>query len=200
MSFYLLALLLFLTLLRGGFGADTNIVYCQVPISVTKEVSFCDGIYTISVFPNSLGFASFPDSADVTTKIWNSKYISVSVSTKTITTLVHKASGIPTGGLCTAQMIACAPTKRLFTAYVTYYTIYAPTGGLTTAYSGYTVTVSKLATLTNTVTVTTGETTCPAADTTTVTSSVSYAIGSDDQVTVFTSGPEPGTSTYYSCN
>lgn len=191
---YQLFILSFFALLRGVISADSdnNLVYCQVPISVTKEVSFCNGVYTLSVFPNSLGFASFPDSAQVTTSIWDNNYVSVSVSTETISTLVHQALGIPTGGLCTAQMVACNPTLKLFTAYVTYYTIFAPSDGLTTLYSGNTVT--------DTVTVTTGETTCPAADTTTVTKSISYAIGSGNQLTIFTSGPEPGTSTYYSCD
>lgn len=202
MSDYLLFSLLFSALLSGVFCAttDLNLVYCEQPVTVTKELSYCDGVYTLSVFPNLLGLASFPGSADVSTTIWDSPYISVSVSTETIATLVHQAYGIPANHVCTAQVIVCNPTKSLFTAFVTHYLVFAPSGGLTTDYSGYTVTQSQLVTISDTVTVTTGDTTCPAVDTTTVTTSVSYAIGTGNELTIYTSGPEPGTSTYLTCN
>lgn len=191
---------LVLTFLRGVISVsttDTNIVYCQEPVTATKKVSYCNTVYTLSLFPNSLGYASFPGSASVITSIWDSDYVSVSFSTLTITTLVHKALGYPINDVCAAKVVACNPTPQLFTAYVTYYTVFAPSAG-SSVYTGLPYT--ETATVTSTVILTASATTCPVVDTTTVTKSVSYAIGSGNQLTIYTPGPEPGTSTYLSCN
>lgn len=243
-----------LILVREAFGA-TAIVYCEEPVTNDLPVSFCGGSITASYLPNSLGYAALNDDAIVVTSIWTSSYISIHTSQQTTSTNVRQAVVFAGANCPNARVAWCNTSKSLFSATITHYTIYAPTGDIATQISRITVTNSATVTATHTATVTSvttlhatstatvtsvttlhatstvtsvstlvststltvntgntaaatvfstltvteGDGTCPAAQTVTVTQSVTYNVGSGGVVTIYTSGDVPGTSVYTSC-
>lgn len=213
----------------------TSIVYCETPIVTDRVVSFCGESKTGKVFPNTLGYAALNDAAMIVTSYWDNQYISVYTSHQTTSTWVYHAAWF-TGNGCGVAVLYCADSMELFSATITYFTVYAPTGNIATVNNEVTTTVTTTetttllgtltyteattatvtktstsvsvvlstltttevdtSTITNTVT---EDGTCPAVDTKTVTTSVTYNIGTGNEITLYTSGLVPGTSTYYSC-
>lgn len=202
-------------------------------MTVDRVVSFCGQTRTGLVFPNTFGYAALNDAAVIVTSYWDNNYVSIHTSQQTTSTLVHHAAWF-TGDGCAAAVMYCVNTKELFSATITHFTVYAPSGNIETLISAVTSTVTTTATLTATLTYTkattatvtetstsisvalstfttteldtstitktvTDDGTCPAVDTKTVTTSVTYNIGTGSELTIYTSGLVPGTSTYYSC-
>lgn len=186
------------TLLRSVNAADSLTVYCADPVLETRTISFCGSTKLWSVFPGEDGYDYLLNGASLTTLLWSSNYVSVTLSVGTISTTGYQAFGFY--GTCTSAKIAvCASTQQVFTALVTYYTVYTPTAGVVTTplLSTTTATVTTTATEpADTVTVTDNQN-CPLMLTTT--KFVSYSYGTTGELTFFTFGPSPGTSTYTTC-
>lgn len=207
----------FLLLSLKGVYAATDIVYCESPYVVANDISYCgQSVTTTNVFPGTNGYAAMNDNAIITTSTWTNNYMSMDSSFETISTSVYPAVYI--GGVtCLAKIMFCAKTQKLFYATITHFTVYAPEGNIATitnlAETTVTATVTDTSTETevSTVTVTDANGSCPTADvqtttktetvvdSTTVTESVTYNYGSGSELTIYTSGPTVGTSTYTSC-
>lgn len=194
------------SLLKYVNAADALIVYCQDPVSETRTVSFCGGTTVWSMFPGKAAYGYLRLGATLTTSTWTSNYVSTLQSLEIVSSSVHAANFFH--GTCTSASIGlCAPTLLLFTGTVTHFVVYAPANGEVTSQAPVTVTETTTATLLSTVTTTeteavdtvtvTDDTTCPLVLTTT--QFVSFSIGTTGGLTIFTSGPTPGTSTYTVC-
>lgn len=189
-------------------SAEDTTVFCEQPVTVELPISFCGGVVYGQVFPNSLGFAYLSNEASLLTSYWAESSVSVHVTTQTLSTLAHQAVGY--NGICKAAVNYCESTKKLFTAEVTYFTVFMPSGVTgDVSFGTVTHTITTIKTTTEDVTATVTDTvtevitvdvdneTCPEADT--VIESVSYSIGTEGQLTIYTSGPTPGTSTVTLC-
>lgn len=195
-----------LSLLRYANAADALIVYCQDPVSETRTVSFCGGTTVWSMFPGPAAYGYLRLGATLTTTTWTKNYISTLQSIEIVSSSVHPANFFH--GTCTSASIGlCAPTLLLFTGSVTHFFVYAPATGVVTSVPPVTVTETTTATLLSTVTTTetesadtitvTDESICPLVLTTT--KFVSYSVGMTGELTIFTTGPTPGTTTYTTC-
>lgn len=111
--------------------AVTNVVYCQDPVTVSREVGWCGLTFTQSYFPNDKGYMAAIDGATVTTLIWAKKYISVHSNTGLTSTHVRPVVGLgcPNGA---ARVDVCGATMVWRTVTTVSYTIYAPTGNIAT--------------------------------------------------------------------
>lgn len=186
------------TLLRSVTAVDSLTVFCALPVIETRTLSFCGSSTLWSVFPGKNGFDYLLNGASLTTLLWSSDYVSITLSIGTISTTAYEAFGYY-GTCASAKIAVCGPTKQLFTALVTYYTVYTPAAGLATTPPLATTTETVTATATevaNTVTFTEDQS-CPLMLVST--EIVSYSLGSAGELTIFTSGPSPGTSTYTTC-
>lgn len=144
--------LIILALLKGVRGA-TAIVYCESPYSVANPFSYCgESVTATNVFPGTDGYAAMNDDAIISTSIWTSGYISIHSSLEIISTSVYQAAYV--GGVtCSAKLMLCHPTKTLFYATISHFTVFAPTGDIATLTDVMESTVT--ATVTSTVTATT---------------------------------------------
>lgn len=203
----MICLLILVSSLMLKVSADTT-VFCEQPLTVDRVISFCGGTVTGHVFPNSLGYAFLSDGASIVTSYWDNNYASVHVTTQTLSTLAHQAGGF--AGTCEGAVVNfCRSTKQLFTGRITHFTVFVPSGVTGDATFGtvtetVTSTVSAALDVTavtdtvrETVTVMIDNKTCLEADT--VFETVSYSIGTEGQLTIYTSGPTPGTSTVTLC-
>lgn len=130
---------LWLIFAKSALADVTGIVYCETPVTQGALVSYCGASQTYSYFPNSLGFAALDDGAGVEVSEWDSLYVSVAMTLLTLTTSVRPV--LLLGGTGCAQMLGvCESTLSPYSATISQYTIYAPTGGVTTEIQHVTVT------------------------------------------------------------
>lgn len=223
--------LLILSSFCGWVHADkVGIVYCDDPIYGTLTMRGCDGgiMKYVGWFPESpRGYAAIGDDSHLVTSLWNSPFISVTSTTSVISTAGRIAVMLNLGDC--PQVAACAGTTRDFLATDTYYTVYAPSAGITTITAPVTVvqtssitstftspvTVVQTRSITNTLTtpvtvvltstitstdVSTVTEESVVTSSTTITDSVQFCPGSGNEVTIYTSGSVPGTSTVTVCH
>lgn len=151
-EFILISIFFFLV---GEAMGVTSVVYCENPITNDLTVSFCGTLFKTKLyFPGSLGYAGLNDGANIVTSIWNSPYISVYTSKETTSTSVRKALLLSGGDCPNARLGICEATFSLFSATITHFTVYAPTGDVATQVSKTTVTATVTSVSTKPVTAT----------------------------------------------
>lgn len=174
-------------------------------ISITSSTTVVKSSVRVAAFMNptgvtAIGFcASSFKALEATTT-----HYTVYAPTGDIDTIVHTVTATKTATITSTTVESSTVTKTLTTVLLGTIT-FTETGPTVT--STFTVENGDQNTVTDTLTITMDGASCPAdnletitiTDATTVTRSITYEVGTGSQLTIYTSGSVPGTSTFYSC-